>query len=58
LYSAKIEGKEEGLEEGLQKGEKKAKIEIAKKLLDILDIETISVKTDLTVEEIKELKGE
>jgi len=62
LYSAKIEGKEEGLEEGLEKGlkegEKKAKIEIAKKLLDILDIETISMKTDLTVDEIKELKGE
>jgi len=53
LYSAKIEG----LEEGLEKGEKKAKIEIAKKLLDILDIETISMKTDLTVDEIKELKG-
>ena len=39
-----------------KKGEKRAKIEIAKSLLDILDIETISLKTGLTIEEIKSLK--
>ena len=39
-----------------KKGEKRAKIEIAKSLLDILDIETISLKTGLTIEEIKALK--
>jgi predicted transposase/invertase (TIGR01784 family) len=50
LYTAKIEGKIEG--------EKKAKIEIAKNLLDILDIETISIKTDLSIEELKELQEE
>ena len=58
------EGREEGIKEGeikgekkgLEQGEKNKAIEIAKKLLDILDIETISLKTDLTIEEIKKLK--
>jgi len=40
----------------LKKGELKAKIEIAKNLLDILDDETISLKTGLTIEEIKKLR--
>jgi len=44
-------GKEEGRKEGLLKG----KIEIAKNLLDVLDIETISKKTGLSIEEIKKL---
>nr|WP_255494558.1 Rpn family recombination-promoting nuclease/putative transposase [Sulfurovum sp. bin170] len=44
LYTAKIEG------------EKKAKIEIAKNLLDVLDIATISLKTGLMIEEIEKLK--
>ena len=34
---------------------KEEKIEIAKNLLDVLDIETISKKTGLSVEEIKKL---
>jgi predicted transposase/invertase (TIGR01784 family) len=50
------EGKKEGLEEGLEEGKKSAKIEIAKSLLDVLDIETISLKTGLTIEEIILLK--
>jgi predicted transposase/invertase (TIGR01784 family) len=41
---------------GIEKGEKKAKIEIAKNLLDILDIETISKKTGLTTQEIEKIK--
>ena len=64
LYTAKKEGKKEGLKEGLEEGKKKgleegkksAKIEIAKSLLDVLDIETISLKTGLTIEEIILLK--
>jgi len=36
--------------------EKFAKIEIAKNLLDVLDIETISAKTGLSVDEIEKLK--
>jgi len=41
---------------GMEIGEKKAKIEIAKNLLDILDIETVSLKTGLTIKEIEEIK--
>ena len=48
--------KREGKEEGIKEGEKKAKIEIAKNLLDILDNETISQKTGLTIQEIENLR--
>jgi hypothetical protein len=44
------------IENAKEQGEKNKAIEIAKKLLDILDIETISLKTDLTIEELKKLK--
>jgi len=50
------EGLEKGKEEGMQEGEKKKQIEIAKNLLDVLDIETIALKTGLTKEEIEELR--
>ena len=46
------------IEEERQKSEKKAKIEIAKNLLDILDIETIAKKTKLTIKEVEALKNE
>jgi predicted transposase/invertase (TIGR01784 family) len=42
---------------GIEKGENKKSIEIAKNLLDILDEETISIKTGLSIEVIKELKS-
>ena len=48
-------GMEKGLEKGLEKGKKEEKIEIAKSLMDILDIETIALKIGLTVEEIEKL---
>ncbi len=50
------EGRKEGRKEGIEKGKKEEKIKIAKNLLDILDIETISLKTGLSIEEIKSLK--
>ena len=49
-------GLQEGIEKGLQEGEKKKTIEIAKNLLDILDNETISKKTGLTIKEIQDLR--
>ena len=52
IRSAEIEAEERGR----QDGNKSAKIEIAKSLLDILDIEIISSKTGLSVEEIERLK--
>jgi predicted transposase/invertase (TIGR01784 family) len=51
------EGKRQGKLEGLKEGELKAKIEIAKNLLDVLDNETISLKTGLTIDEIENLRG-
>jgi len=44
------------MEKGLEEGEKKKAIEIAKNLLDVLDDETISLKTDLDVQTIKNLR--
>jgi hypothetical protein len=40
-----------GLERGLEQGAKNKQLEIAKSLLDVLDIETISIKTGLSIEE-------
>jgi predicted transposase/invertase (TIGR01784 family) len=45
-------GKRDGIEEGIEKG----KLAIAKSLLDILDIETIALKTGLSVTELQKLK--
>lgn len=45
-------GRQEGRQEGIEEGEKNKAIEIAKSLMDILDVETISLKTGLSIEEI------
>ena len=39
-----------------EEGEKKKAIEIAENLLDILDDETIAIKTGLSIEKVKELR--
>ena len=61
LDTAKAEGIKEGIKEGMKKGRKQGQeeksIEIAKNLLDVLDDETISLKTGLTIDKIKELRG-
>ena len=49
-------GLKEGREKGLKEGEKRKAIEIAKSLLDVLDVETIALKTGLSVDEINKLK--
>lgn len=58
--NGRIEGKKEGIKEGIEKGIEKGKIQqkvdIAKKLLDILDDETISIKVGLSIDEIKKLR--
>ena len=46
----------ETFEKTREEGEKNKAIEIAKNLLDILDDETISMKTGLTIEEVKKLR--
>lgn len=50
------EGIEEGIEKGIEKGGKNKAIEIARNLLDVLDDETISIKTGLTMEEVRALR--
>jgi hypothetical protein len=39
-----------------KKGANRKKIEIAKNLLDILDIETIAIKTGLSIQEVENLR--
>lgn len=43
-------------EKGIKQGAKQEKIEIAKNLLDVLDDETISLKTGLSLEEVEKLR--
>ena len=58
LNEAERKGIEKGIEKGRKEGIEEGKLEIAKNLLDILDDETISLKTGLTIEKIKELRRE
>ena len=41
-----------------EQAKKEKAIEIAKNLLDVLDNETIALKTGLSIEEVKELREE
>ncbi|MEA3353947.1 MAG: Rpn family recombination-promoting nuclease/putative transposase [Campylobacterota bacterium] len=50
------QGLEQGIEKGIEQGIEQRNIQIAKNLLDILDDETISLKTGLKVETIKQLR--
>ncbi|MGL4847731.1 MAG: Rpn family recombination-promoting nuclease/putative transposase [Clostridium sp.] len=50
------EGLEKGIEEGLERGRLKEKIDIAKNLLDVLDDWTISQKTGLEINLIKDMR--
>ena len=50
------QGIEQGIEQGMEKGAKVERLNIAKSLLDILDVETIALKTGLTIDDIENLK--
>ena len=54
--TAHNDGLKKGIKEGIKKGIKQEKIKLAKNLLDILDTQTIAIKTGLTIEEIEALK--
>ena len=56
--SALAYAEEKGMVKGIEQGAKIEKIEIAKKLLDVLDDETISLKTGLSLEEVEKLRQE
>ncbi|MGL4344942.1 MAG: hypothetical protein ACRCTE_07085 [Cellulosilyticaceae bacterium] len=49
---------EEIKEEAMEKGRYEREIELARELLDVLDDETIAIKTKLSLEKIKELRQE
>ena len=51
------EGIKEGRKEGIKEGEGNKTIEIARNLLDILDNETISLKTGLSIAEVEKLRN-
>ena len=55
LRDALANAEEKGMERGIKKGERNKAIEIAKSLLDVLDIETISIKTGLSIKEIEDI---
>lgn len=52
------EGLKQGREQGLKQGQEQSRKEIAKSLLDVLDIPTIAEKTGLTQEEVAALAKE
>ena len=54
--AAEKRGEQRGEKRGMEEGLRKKAIEIARNLLDVLDEETISQKTGLTVEEVRALK--
>jgi predicted transposase/invertase (TIGR01784 family) len=49
--------KEEAEKKGIEKGIEKRNVEIAKSLLDMLDVEIIALKTGLSVTEVQRLKN-
>ena len=55
--SALNEAERKGIEQGIKKGIKQGKIEVAKNLLDVLDNETISIKTGLSIDEVESLRS-
>lgn len=52
----KVSALNEAERKGIKKGEKKKAIEIAKNLLDVLDDETISLKTGLSINDVAKLR--
>ena len=55
--SALNEAERKGIEQGIKKGIMQRTIELSKNLLDVIDNETIALKTGLTIEEINELRN-
>jgi len=56
LKTAEQKGIEKGIQKGIEQGIKQRNIEIAKNLLDVLDNETIALKTGLSIEDIEKLR--
>jgi predicted transposase/invertase (TIGR01784 family) len=58
LEQGKQEGLEQGKQEGLEQGKQEKAFEVAKRLLNVLDRQTISNITGLTLEELRSLEGD
>jgi predicted transposase/invertase (TIGR01784 family) len=58
LQQGRQEGIQQGIQQGRQEATKEAQVEIAKRLLNVLDVETISQTTGLSIEEIQSLQRE
>ncbi|MCM1494984.1 MAG: hypothetical protein NC089_04225, partial [Bacteroides sp.] len=58
LYLKQQESYMDGKEEGISRGMEQKSLEIAKALLDVLDMPTVAVKTGLPVEVVQELKAD
>ena len=58
IAEGRKEGREEGREEGLALGMREKALEIARQLLNVLDNQTISQTTGLSVEDIQNLREE
>ena len=57
ILKDKVSALNEAERKGIEKGIKQRTLELAQNLLDILDSETISLKTGLTVDEIEKLRN-
>ena len=55
-YMTLTERDRENREEGKQEGKQEERINIATKLLDVLDDETIAIKTGLSIEVVRSLR--
>lgn len=51
------EAEEKGIEKGMEEGMKQGKIAVARALLEVLDDETIALKTELPIETINDLRS-
>jgi predicted transposase YdaD len=54
--NAILKARQEGESKGRNEGDKQARVAIARSLLDLLDIKTISQKTGLSILEIQALQ--
>ena len=50
------QGMKQGIKQGMEEGKRQRTIELAKNLLDVLDNETISLKTGLSIDEVEDLR--
>lgn len=56
ILKDKVSALNKAKEQGREEGEFKKAIEIATNLLDVLDDETIAIKTGLSIEEVNKLR--